>query len=253
MYTKREYIKENLNIINDLISKNTPKFEISRILGVKYQTLNKYLKEFGIEYEGNPSRKGIIRITDRTPIIEYLNKNGRFITASKLRKRLIDEGFKKEKCEKCNNTEWMGVKIPLELHHINGNHYDNRLENLQILCSNCHAIEHDYSNNSKKESLIDGELLNKSFQNKNNICEKEKNRVLEIKEKRYCVNCGKKLNSKQKKYCSKECYNENNRNRPSREELKEKLIELKHNLCAIGRFYKVSDTAIRKWIRLYKL
>ena len=149
MYTKREYIKENLNIINDLISKNTPKFEISRILGVKYQTLNKYLKEFGIEYEGNPSRKGIIRITDRTPIIEYLNKNGRFITASKLRKRLIDEGFKKEKCEKCNNTEWMGVKIPLELHHINGNHFDHRKENLRFLCPNCHSQTDTFSGKNK--------------------------------------------------------------------------------------------------------
>lgn len=38
-------------------------------------------------------------------------------------------------------TLWQGLKLPLELHHINGNHYDNRLENLQILCPNCHAIQ----------------------------------------------------------------------------------------------------------------
>ena len=113
MYSKREYIKENLDIINDLISKNTPKFEISRILGVKYETLNKYLKEFGIDYAGNPNRKGILRLSERTPITEFLKNNGKFITAPKLRNRLLEEGFKEEKCEKCNNTNWIVVKIPL--------------------------------------------------------------------------------------------------------------------------------------------
>ena len=104
MYSKREYIKENINIINDLISKNIPKFEISRILGVKYSTLNKYLKEFGIDYAGNPNRKGILRLSERTPITEFLKKNGKFITASKLRNRLLEEGFKEEKCEKCGSV-----------------------------------------------------------------------------------------------------------------------------------------------------
>ena len=44
----------------------------------------------------------------------------------------------------CNNTEWMGKPIPLELHHINGNKFDNRIENLQILCPNCHSFTDNY-------------------------------------------------------------------------------------------------------------
>ena len=250
MYSKREYIKENLDIINDLISKNTPKFEISRILGVKYETLNKYLKEFGIDYAGNPNRKGILRLSERTPITEFLKNNGKFITAPKLRNRLLEEGFKEEKCEKCNNTNWMGVKIPLELHHINGNHYDNRLENLQILCSNCHSIEHNYSNNSTKISTLNNELLKETLEKETTIYE-DKKKEKKIIEKRYCVKCGKELSSSQKKYCSRDCYNIDNKNRPSYEELKVKIVELKHNLCAIGRFYNVSDNAVKKWIKLY--
>ena len=59
--------------------------------------------------------------------------------------RLLKEGLKEYKCECCGNTEWNGKPIPLELHHLNGIHTDNRLENLQILCPNCHALTENYS------------------------------------------------------------------------------------------------------------
>ena len=57
MNSKLEYIKENLAIINEMIEKKLPKFEIARVLGVKYDTLNKNLKLLGIEYAGNPNRR----------------------------------------------------------------------------------------------------------------------------------------------------------------------------------------------------
>lgn len=154
MNSKKEYIKEHLDLVNKMITDNRPKFEIARILGVKYDTLKKYLKEFGIEYDGNQNRKGIPHYSERKPINEYLNENST-ISASKLRNKLIENGLKEEKCECCGLTEWMGRKIPLELHHVNMNHYDNRLENLQILCSNCHALAHDYSNTKKPGSKIE--------------------------------------------------------------------------------------------------
>lgn len=44
------------------------------------------------------------------------------------------------KCENCELTEWENCSIPLEVHHIDGNRTNNNLNNLQLLCCNCHAL-----------------------------------------------------------------------------------------------------------------
>lgn len=52
------------------------------------------------------------------------------------RERLIQ--VRGHACEACGRTIWKGHHIPLEMHHINGNHRDNRWDNVQLLCCNCH-------------------------------------------------------------------------------------------------------------------
>lgn len=56
-----------------------------------------------------------------------------------LKKRLLDAGLKSPECEVCGLREWRGARIGFALHHVNGNGVDNRIENLQILCPNCHS------------------------------------------------------------------------------------------------------------------
>lgn len=149
MNSKLNFIKENEQLIRDLISDNTPIIEISRQLHVKYDTLKKHLKNLGINYEGNPHRKGLPHLEARKDASIYFD-NTRLISASKLRNILIRDGYKECKCERCGLSEWMGQPIPLELHHKDLNHYNNNLDNLQILCSNCHMQVHGYSNFKKK-------------------------------------------------------------------------------------------------------
>ena len=48
------------------------------------------------------------------------------------------------KCEKCGLTEWLGKPIPLELHHIDGKELNSTLDNLILLCPNCHAFTDNY-------------------------------------------------------------------------------------------------------------
>jgi hypothetical protein len=69
---------------------------------------------------------------------------GSRITSFHLKQRLLDEGIFLYKCYCCGNTTWNEKIIPLELEHINGVSNDNRLENLTLLCPNCHAQTSTY-------------------------------------------------------------------------------------------------------------
>jgi len=66
------------------------------------------------------------------------------------KKKLIRQGVFEHQCQMCLLKEWLGEPIPLELHHIDGNKHNNELENLQILCPNCHAFTPNYRGKSLK-------------------------------------------------------------------------------------------------------
>jgi hypothetical protein len=72
--------------------------------------------------------------------LEQLLVAGPWRNRNHLKRRLIDAGIKTRRCESCGLTEWQGIAVPLALHHVNGDRHDNRLENLQILCPNCHGL-----------------------------------------------------------------------------------------------------------------
>jgi len=115
-----------------------PRAEICKQFRCKPETLTARLKKWGINDLKNPQRKGRPHYEQRTPAADYLNTD-RFLKSHVLRLKLIEEGYKEKRCETCKKTRWNGKEIPLELHHINRNRFDNRLENLLILCPNCHA------------------------------------------------------------------------------------------------------------------
>lgn len=102
----------------------------------------------GIDYAGNQSGKGIKTDPKYKSAEEYAQ--GSSVKSSLLKEKMIRDGLKENKCELCGLSEWMDVKLTLELHHKNGDHYDNDLSNLQILCPNCHSIQEAH----KKSRMI---------------------------------------------------------------------------------------------------
>ena len=73
-------------------------------------------------------------------------KNSTF-RSTKLNNALIF--LRGRKCENCGIEEWLGQPIKLQVHHVNGDRTDNRLENLQLLCPNCHSYTDNFCKNKK--------------------------------------------------------------------------------------------------------
>lgn len=106
-------------------------------INVPYKTFIRIAKKIGC-YKPNPGGKGTKKKSHGLPLKEILVGKHPQYPSSKIRVRLIKEKIKKHECEICKMTEWMGQPIPLELDHKNGNNSDHRLENLRIICPNCH-------------------------------------------------------------------------------------------------------------------
>ena len=143
----RQDILEKENDIRQWIKEGWSFAEMYRELGCARDTLYGVLKKLGITYKGNQGLKQRKHDTKRKTYQELIQaiENGSYITNQKLRLRLIEDEIKEAKCELCGRTHWMDKPIPLELHHADMNHHNNKLENLKVLCSNCHSYVHKYN------------------------------------------------------------------------------------------------------------
>lgn len=84
------------------------------------------------------------------PLSEVLVANSPYTNNARLRERLIKAGLKERRCEECGRQRWRNQDLPLALDHVNGDHTDNQLANLRILCPNCHALTDTWCARNRK-------------------------------------------------------------------------------------------------------
>lgn len=125
-----------------------------RYAGGNYAQIRRYIKELSIDishFKGRAWNKGMRGVgKPRIPLEKILVKNSEY-QSFKLKNRLFNLGLKPQYCESCRWAKRTADGyLPLELDHINGDHYDNRIENLRILCPNCHALTPHHRGRSGK-------------------------------------------------------------------------------------------------------
>lgn len=154
--TKYDYSQD---VLEKLVKESTSYSEVARKLGMhskggNYNTLRRHIIKLGFDtshFLGMGWSKNK-KIPPKVPIEAYLN-NSKSISSWKLKNRLFRDGIKKNECEICGVFEWNGKPIMCHLHHKNGNNRDNRLENLQILCPNCHSQTDSYAGKALRENV----------------------------------------------------------------------------------------------------
>lgn len=110
-------------------------------LKMPFSTFRRYAVKFGC-YQPNQGGKGTSKPRPEyliTPIQEILEGKHPHYQTYKLKKRLIAEKLKENKCDICGLTEWLGKPLNMELHHIDGNKYNHKINNLMMICPNCHS------------------------------------------------------------------------------------------------------------------
>jgi ribosomal protein S27AE len=110
-------------------------------IGVHFNTFKRKAIKLGC-YDPNPGGKGTKKewLKQRAiPLSEILEGKHPQYQTFKLKNRLIQIGLKKNECEECGISSWNGKKLMCELDHINGDSKNHKIENLKMLCPNCHS------------------------------------------------------------------------------------------------------------------
>lgn len=120
--------------------------------GSSSDILKRRIKELNlsVEHFGKTRKQSY---TARYTLEEILVENSFYHNISRLKKRLVKEGYLEYRCVCCGNTgNWNGKPLILQLDHINGINNDHRIENLRFLCPNCHSQTDSFAGKNNKRS-----------------------------------------------------------------------------------------------------
>lgn len=241
---KEYYKKENLEKV---VKESFSYAEVLRKIGLvdvgsNFHTLKKYIVKYDLDtthFTGQLWNKGKTETNDpRVSVIpiEKIFSNELGIRTPNLKDKLFKLGYKERRCEICGCDEtWQGKHLTLELHHIDGNHYNNSLENLQILCPNCHSQTDSYKKRTEiRKKKPEYEIIDKS--------------------KHICLYCGKEFHGKKnRKYCSSECSEKAHNSISFTKDELEELMSRHATFTSMAKEKNVSRTTIKNYLVKYGL
>jgi Zn finger protein HypA/HybF involved in hydrogenase expression len=112
--------------------------------GGSYRTIKRYIIAWGLDVSHFTGQAWVGTRPGPTPgqryTLEEIFREGSTYPTGHLLKIILREGYRERRCESCGLTEWLGQPIAIEVDHANGVNNDHRLENLRLLCPNCHAL-----------------------------------------------------------------------------------------------------------------
>jgi hypothetical protein len=161
MSRSRDDIDQYKEMIIGQLQAGIPKAELCAYFKCKPDTLNRRLKEWGVNHLNNQPGRNRPKYARRKPLAEALTI-GSHTSTYNLKLRLWRDGLMPQHCEECGWSQRAATgRLPLELHHMNGDPYDNRLENLRILCPNCHSLKDNHRGLSTRRHRMRVEGTNK--------------------------------------------------------------------------------------------
>lgn len=158
-FTDGQAIKAIQNKENISVRMVLSELSVSKVSGSNYEVIYRIVKRNNLDTSHWLGKSHAIGKAMEHLRVDASKMFGRKNAKSHdLKKRLIRDGYKKEECEICHIDKWQGQKAPLELDHKDGNHQNNTLENLRILCPNCHAIQPTNSGKNKRLKRLNGDV-----------------------------------------------------------------------------------------------
>lgn len=116
--------------------------------GSSFQGLKRYIKSNNIDTSHLKGKSHGTSNNTKYTLDEILIEDSKYSNLTKLKKRIIQANLIEYKCSSCGINSWNGKPLTLQLHHINFDNRDNRIENLTFLCPNCHSLTENFCRKS---------------------------------------------------------------------------------------------------------
>lgn len=117
----------DIQTVVELIESGYPVREVSENVGMSPAWVRGFVRDRGLKPK--PTLKGRSRAAIRNFLIAYRG----------------------HRCEECGITRWHKKPVPIHMHHKDGNTENNALDNLILLCVNCHALTPNFGAKNRKK------------------------------------------------------------------------------------------------------